>query len=242
MATNREEIYKKLKSNFEAFFDRLQKACEKAGRNPQEITVVGAAKTVPYYVIDVAQELGLKIIGENRVQEAYEKYQHLGNKVSWHLIGHLQTNKVKKALEIFDMIQSVDSLHLALEIEKRASMMGKIVPVLIEVNTSGEPSKFGIEPGLVFALITEILNLPHLKLMGFMTLGPGLAVENPEHSRPCFRELYELREKVQKEFNLALPYLSMGMSSDFEVAISEGSNMIRIGTLLFGPRPAYKEA
>lgn len=237
MDINRDELYKTLKANFDALTERIINSCAKAKRDPKEIIIVGATKTVPYYIIEISIELGLKIVGENRVQEAAEKYQYLGNKIQWHLIGHLQTNKVKKALEIFDMIQSVDSHHLALEIEKRASVLNRSVPILIEVNTSGEASKFGVNPKDVFSLTSEILKLPHLKLQGFMTLGPGLAMQDPEHSRPCFRLLYELRAKVNKEFGLELPYLSMGMSSDFEVAIAEGSNMIRIGTLLFGKRP-----
>jgi pyridoxal phosphate enzyme (YggS family) len=241
MDTKRQLLYNTIKSNLEELKTRIEKACLRAKRTPQEIEIVGATKTVPPETINIAIEAGLKIIGENRVQEAQEKYPYIGPKVKWHLIGHLQTNKIKKALEIFDLIQSLDSLHLAKEINKRAQVFDKVVPVLIEVNTSGEATKFGIKPDELLELVEAIMKFPHLKVMGLMTLGPGLAVEDPEKSRPCFRLLYELKIRLEKKLGIFLPYLSMGMSADFEIGIEEGATMVRIGTLLFGKRVYNKE-
>jgi len=255
-----------IKSNLEKLYTRIDNSCTKAGRSLKEILLVAVTKTVSVENIFAGIDAGIKVIGENRVQEALEKYSVIGNKarpapfdkessdrqnilkpnitdldkrrrVEWHLVGHLQTNKVKKALEIFTMIQSLDSLHLAREIEKKATIINKTIPVLIEVNTSQEETKFGIQSSQLFDLIKDMLNLPHLKISGLMTIGPGLAIENKEKSRPCFRLLYELRHKAETEFGIKLPFLSMGMSSDFEVAIEEGSNMIRVGTAIFGSRP-----
>lgn len=227
------EIKALIETNLKALMSKIEKACAKVNRDPKEITLVAVTKTVPVEIIETAIELGIKIIGENRIQEAQEKYPLIGDKVEWHLIGHLQTNKVKKALEIFSMIQSVDSLHLAQEIEKRASIMQRTIPILIEVNTSQEPTKFGVTSSQLLDIIREISLLPHIKIAGLMTLGPGLAIEDKEKSRPCFRMLYELKQKTEKDLAISLPYLSMGMSSDFEVGIEEGSNMIRLGTVIF---------
>jgi pyridoxal phosphate enzyme (YggS family) len=231
-----QEVKSIIAENIARLNSKIEASCHKAGRSAQEITLVTVTKTVPAEIIELGIQAGIKIIGENRVQEAQEKFKTIGNKVEWHLIGHLQTNKAKKAVEIFSMIQSIDSLHLAQEVDKRLKAINKVMPVLIEVNTSGEDTKFGIGPAQLFDLIKDMIKLPNLKIDGLMTIGPGLAVEDKEKSRPCFRMLYELREKARKEFNLPLPYLSMGMSSDFEIGIEQGSNMIRIGTAIFGQR------
>ncbi len=215
---------------------RISNSCLKVGRSIDEITLVAVTKTVPVERIQAAIDVGITTIGENRVQEAVEKFSVIDNKVQWHLIGHLQTNKVKKAIEMFTMIQSIDSLYLAVEVEKRFNTQNKEIQVLIEVNTSGEDTKFGVKPGDLFMLIKDMLPFSHLNISGLMTIGPGLAIEDKEKSRPCFRVLYELRQRAETEFGIKLPYLSMGMSSDFEVGIEEGSNMIRIGTAIFGPR------
>jgi len=225
-----------IEQNIHELKARIRDSCTKAARSIDEITLVAVTKTVPIERIQAAVSAGINIIGENRVQEALEKYPVIGNQVQWHLIGHLQTNKVKKAIEIFSMIQSIDSLHLAAEVEKRADIQGKEIQVLIEVNTSGEETKFGAKPTDLITLINSILPFNHLKIAGLMTIGPGLAVEDKEKSRPCFRMLYELRHKAETELGIRLPYLSMGMSSDFEVGIEEGSNMIRVGTAIFGER------
>lgn len=225
-----------LKYNLRAINEKIEQSARKVSRNTAEITLVAVTKTVSSEKIQAVVDAGIRVIGENRVQEAITKYLDIGNRVEWHLIGHLQTNKVKKAVEIFSMIHSLDSIHLAQEIDKRLKSINKIMPVLIEVNTSGEQTKFGIEPGQLFGLIEDILNLPNIKVTGLMTIGPGLAIEDKEKSRPCFRMLYELRQKVEHEFGITIPNLSMGMSSDFEIGIEEGSNMIRIGTAIFGSR------
>jgi pyridoxal phosphate enzyme (YggS family) len=225
-----------IKQNLTDLQTRIGRSCSKTGRSTDEIVLVAVTKTISIERIEAAIDVGITTIGENRVQEAIEKYQAIGDKVEWHLIGHLQTNKVKKAIEMFAVIQSIDSLYLAADIEKRANAQGKEIQVLIEVNTSGEVTKFGIKPGDLFMLIKDMLPLSHLNISGLMTIGPGLAVEDKEKSRPCFRMLYDLRQKAEAEFGIKLPYLSMGMSSDFEVGIEEGSNMIRVGTAIFGPR------
>ncbi len=231
-------------NNLRNLRSKIEEVCAQNKRTVDEITIVAVTKNVSVERIDAclkisktdAHSIPINIIGENRVQEALEKFPKISMPVEWHLIGHLQTNKVKKTLEIFSMIQSVDSLHLASEIEKRATSISKKIPVLIEVNTSQEETKFGVKPENLLKFMNEILSFNHLNVMGLMTLGPGLAIEDKEQSRPCFRLLYELKQKVEQEFKIRLPYLSMGMSSDFEVAIEEGSNMLRIGTAIFGPR------
>lgn len=184
---------------------------------------------------DIEQALGygIRILGENRVQEAKKKYEVIADRAVWHMVGHLQTNKVKDALRIFSVIHSLDSLHLANEIHKRAA---KPVPCLIEVNTSQEPTKYGVAGDAVRQFYASVQRLDNLHIRGLMTIGPGWAVQDPEASRPCFRLLWKIREDLQREFDAELPVLSMGMTSDFEVAIEEGSTMVRIGTAIFGPR------
>lgn len=216
--------------------ERINSVCAKVNRKPEDINLVAVTKTVDTERIKESIANGIKIIGENRVQEAKEKYPAIGNSVEWHMVGHLQTNKVKTALEVFSLIQSVDTIHLAEEIQKRALAISRIVPILIEVNTSGEETKYGLNPDELSSVISSIQTMPNLSIKGLMTIGPGLAIENPEASRKSFQMLYELKNRVETEFKLKLPYLSMGMSSDFEIAIEEGANMIRIGTAIFGER------
>lgn len=218
---------------------RIQRACEKARRSPNEIAIVAVAKFVATERIKEAIEAGVTMIGENRVQEAQEKFQVLGNQVNWHMVGHLQTNKVKKALEMFSMIQSLDSLNLACEIERRAEGLIKPVPVLVEVNTSGEPTKFGVESTEVIEFIKRIAGLKRVALQGLMTIGPN--IPEPEAARQSFRMLRDLRMRAENSLGVSLPCLSMGMSGDFEVAIEEGSNMVRIGTAIFGVRDVHSE-
>lgn len=232
-------LFTNLMSEIEENLSRLRakifKACEKVKRNPQEIKIVAVTKNVSVEKIEQALACGIEIIGENKVQEAQAKYDRMDKKALWHLVGHLQTNKVKKALEIFDMIQSVDSLNLAEEIDRRAKEKDKIFPILIEVNTSGEPTKYGVKPEQTENLIREMQKLENLKIRGLMTVGP--ASEDKQKVRQAFRQLRVIYEKLErvKIPNLHLEYLSMGMSSDFEEAIEEGSNMLRIGTAIFGP-------
>jgi pyridoxal phosphate enzyme (YggS family) len=222
--------------NLKHLLHRIEAACARCGRDPQEITIVAVTKTKPLAQIQAAIEAGITHFGENRVQEAATKIPLIKAPVNWHLVGTLQTNKVKKALELFHIIESVDSFHLAQEIERRAEQLNKIVPVLIEVNTSQEPTKHGVPPANLFDLISAVRELPRLKLEGLMTIGPGWAVNDPEASRPCFELLARLRNEAQQKFGIALPHLSMGMSSDFEVGIESGATLVRIGTALFGPR------
>lgn len=226
-----------LKLRIAAFEERIAAACARAGRERSSVTLVAVTKTHSAETVTAAIEAGITDIGENRVQEAAAKKPLVSLPGRWHLVGSLQTNKVKKALELFDTIQSLDSLHLAEELERRAAQSGKLVPVLIEVNTSGESSKHGLLPAALPDLVAAVLDLPHLKLDGLMTIGPGLAIEDPQASRPCFRLLARLAEECRQRFSIPMPQLSMGMTSDFAVGIEEGATVIRVGTALFGPRP-----
>lgn len=212
---------------------RIALAAAKVDRNPDEIGIVAVTKTVPVSRIKEALACGIKIIGENRVQEASEKLGFIGKEITWHMVGHLQTNKAKDALRIFSMIQSLDSLRLAQEIEKRAMTP---MACLIEVNTSQEPSKFGLAPDKLFDFYESIEHTKNISVQGLMTIGPGWAIQDPEASRTCFRTLRELRDELSQAFDRPFPILSMGMTSDFEVAIEEGSDMIRVGTAIFGSR------
>jgi pyridoxal phosphate enzyme (YggS family) len=222
-----------IKENIDALRKRIEDAATRADHDPDEVTIVAVTKTVPVSRIEEAINCGIRIIGENRVQEASKKFMEIGDRVDWHMVGHLQTNKAKKALEIFSMIQSLDSPRLAQEIDKRAE---KTVDCLIEVNTSKEASKFGLDAADVFDFYASIRNMRKINVLGLMTIGPGWAVQDPEASRNCFRALRELRDELSQEYDRPFPLLSMGMTSDFEVAIEEGSNMIRIGTAIFGAR------
>lgn len=222
--------------NLKTLEERIQAACDRAGRVRKEVTLVAVSKTRTPDEIAEAIRAGITDIGENRVQEAAEKKPLVTVPATWHLVGHLQTNKVKKALELFTVFEGIDSLHLAGEIQKRCEQSGIRTEILIEVNTSGEPTKFGVRPEAVAGLVREVLALHRLELSGLMTLGPGLAVEDKEASRPCFRLLRRLAEEVRQQFSIPLPHLSMGMSSDFEPGIEEGATIIRVGTAIFGPR------
>ncbi|MFQ6032365.1 MAG: YggS family pyridoxal phosphate-dependent enzyme, partial [Candidatus Zixiibacteriota bacterium] len=209
---------------------------ERMGKNKEDIKLVAVTKTVNLESIKEAINRGIQIIGENRVQEAESKFVQITQKVEKHLVGHLQTNKAKKAVELFDFIQSVDSQRIAQEISRRASQMGKVMDVLVEINTSGEKTKFGIDTHQAISFIKSISNLEGIKIKGLMTI--GLFSDNPEDTRPCFKKLKAIFDQLKSEKvpNVEMKYLSMGMTNDFEVAIQEGSNMVRIGTGIFGPR------
>ncbi len=226
--------------NLKALEKRIQAACDRAGRSRSEITLVAVSKTRPAEQIAEAIQAGVTDIGENRVQEASAKKPFVTKPVTWHLVGHLQTNKVKKALEIFSVVQSVDSARLAREIQRRCEQVSKTVKVLAEVNTSAEPTKFGTEPDKLAELVREITGLDRLDFIGLMTLGPGWAVEDPKASTPCFKTLARLAEQTRQNFGIPLPHLSMGMSSDFEQGIEQGATIVRIGTAIFGPRPVAR--
>ncbi len=221
--------------NLEKVRKRIEAACERSGRDPSEVKLVAVTKTVPVEVIEEAISAGVTDIGENRVQEARTKYEAIGNKVRWHMIGYLQRNKVKYAVRIFDMIHSVDRIELVKELEKRLSKENKIMPVLIEVNVAGEETKHGVDPRDLFGLAREVLSSKHLKAIGLMTMAPY--VEDPEEVRWVFKKLRELRDELNERFGeKVFSELSMGMSNDFEVAIEEGATMVRIGTAIFGER------
>ncbi|MCM8809091.1 MAG: YggS family pyridoxal phosphate-dependent enzyme [Candidatus Omnitrophica bacterium] len=203
---------------------------------PENVILLAATKGRTVEEINEAIESGINFIGENYVKEAEEKFLKIGKKVKWHMIGHLQTNKVKKAIEIFDIIETVDSFKLAKEIDKEAKKKNTIFPILIEINSGREPQKSGVLPENVENLIYEILKLENVKIEGLMTMGPF--VENPEDIRPYFKLTKVLFEKFKnlKLPNLEMKYLSMGMTDTWKIAIEEGANIIRIGTGIFGPR------
>ena len=225
-----------IKNNLEIINGKIKKAALKANRNPEEIKLVAVTKTATIEQIKEAISAGVKIIGENKVQEAKEKYQILSADIEWHLVGHLQTNKAKYAVEIFDCTHSVDSIKLAQEINKRSFQFGKIMDVLVEVNVSGEETKYGIKPEEVEPFIKKISEFPRIRVRGLMTIVP--IVEDKEEVRPYFRKLRELSEKIKSKNieNVKMDYLSMGMTEDFEIAIEEGANMVRIGRGIFGFR------
>ena len=206
---------------------RIAAACERAGRPPDEVTLIGVSKGVPADAIAEAVAAGLADIGENRVQEAAAKIEALSRRgimPRWHLVGHLQTNKAKIAANLFAIIHSVDSLRLAQELSRRAQRVG----ILLEVNAAQEASKFGFAPKEVAPALSSIASLPHLDVQGLMTVAPQS--HDPEAVRPVFRELRQLRDA------LGLRELSMGMTDDFEVAIEEGATMVRVGRAIFGER------
>ncbi len=203
---------------------------------PDGVELVAAAKTRTPQEIREAVEAGINIIGENYVQEAVRAIEGVGRSVSWHFIGHLQKNKVGKAVSIFDMIQTVDSFELAKEIDKASQSMGKVMSILVEINSGREPQKFGVIPEDALELIEHIGSLQNIKCMGFMTMGPRFG--DPEDSRPYFVETRRLYDKI-KHLNLPgieMKYLSMGMTNSYLIAIQEGANMVRIGTKIFGER------
>ena len=223
-----------IKNNLEIINEKIKKAALKVNKNPEEIKLVAVTKTATIEQIEEVINAGVKIIGENRVQDAKEKYQILTAGIEWHLIGHLQTNKVKYAVEIFNCIHSVDSIKLAQEIDKRSKQFGKIMDVLVEVNVSGEESKYGIKPEEVKPFIKNISEFLRIKVRGLMTIAP--IVKDKEEVRPYFRKLRELSKEIKSKNieNVKMDYLSMGMTEDFEIAIEEGANMVRIGRGIFG--------
>ncbi len=224
-----------IRDNLKRVYEKVGDAAIRAGRSPEDVTLVAVTKTVPASRINLAIDAGVKIIGENRVQEAEAKKEEV-QPVTWHMVGHLQTNKVKKVVPIFDMIHSVDSWHLAREIDEKCRNIGKIMPVLVEVNTSGEESKFGMAPEAAIELVEKMSRLPNISIRGLMTI--GLFSDDRRLVTACFRKLCVLAEKIKsaKLDNVRMEVLSMGMSSDYELAISEGSTMVRIGTAIFGSR------
>jgi len=226
----------KIADNIARIRERIYNRAIQVGRNPEEIILVGVSKTVGITSIKEAIAAGITILGENYVQEAREKILQIKERVAWHMIGHLQRNKVKPALSLFSMIQSVDSWKLAKEISSQASKEGKLIEVLIQVNIGEEGTKSGVNPDEVEELLGNISNLSGIKVKGLMAIPPYFP--EAEKARPFFRKLRKLRDRLlsYSSDTISLEHLSMGMSSDFEVAIEEGATMLRIGTAIFGER------
>jgi len=222
--------------NLKTIMDRIAAAAKRVGRDPSSVRLVVVTKTVDRDRIAEAVAAGAAVLGENRVQEAKEKIEALGQTASWHLIGHLQANKAKYAVKLFDLIHSVDNLELAVEIDRQAAKVGKVQDILVEVNIAGEASKAGIAVKGVPALAAEVAKFRNIAVKGLMTMPPYS--ENTEDSRPYFRKLRDLAETIAKENipNVTMNELSMGMSGDFEVAIEEGATLVRVGTAIFGER------
>ena len=223
-----------LAANLETIRLRIKAACDRCDREPNSLTLLAVSKTQPPGAVNAAADLGLLVFGENKVQEAKAKIPLCSGKLHWHFIGHLQSNKCRDAVQWFQMIQSVDRLALAEEINKRAHDAGKTMPVLLEVNLAGEASKSGYKPSALLAELNAIHALSRIEIHGLMTVPPWSP--DAESSRPHFRRLRQLKEECEQTLGAPLPHLSMGMSGDFEVAIEEGATMVRIGTALFGPR------
>ena len=212
---------------------RIEEAARRARRDPGGIKLVAVSKTVEPARIKEAIEAGISVLGENYVQEARKKIEEIGRGVTWHFIGHLQSNKAKSAIHLFDMIHSVDNLPLAKELNRRAEQENRTVRALIEVNLAQEATKFGMDEEKLFDLAQAMLQLNHLSLEGLMTMPPYF--DDPERGRPYYMKMRELREKMVRE-GIPIKELSMGMSNDFEIAIEEGATYVRIGTAIFGPR------
>ena len=229
-----------ISANLNQVRQRISAACARSGRDAASVELLTVSKGHPAEVVRAAAELGLSVFGENRVQEAKAKIGLCPGRLRWHLIGHLQSNKCRDAVFFFAMIQSVDSLTLAREINKWAENSAKTMPVLIEVNVAGEASKFGYAPEKVLAELAEINALPKIEVHGLMTVAPFAA--DAEKVRPVFQRLRELKGQCEDLLGAPLPHLSMGMSGDFEVAVEEGATMIRLGSAVLGPRAATKPA
>lgn len=221
--------------NLASIHERIAAACTGARRDPREITLVAVSKGQPPDAVRAAADAGQLVFGENRVQEARVKIGQCPGHLRWHMIGHLQSNKARDAVHFFEMIESIDSLALAAEVNKWAEKSAKTLRILLEVNVAGESSKFGYHPDRLLEEFLEINALPKIEIHGLMTVAPWSP--EAEKVRSVFRRMRELKEQCEARLGAPLPHLSMGMSGDFEVAIEEGATMVRIGTALFGPRP-----
>ena len=225
-----------LKENLENVEQKIQAACERSGRDRSEVTLIAVSKTKPAEMVQEAYDLGIRLFGENKVQEIMDKSEVLPADIHWHMIGHMQRNKVKYIIDKVDLIHSVDSVRLAETIDKEAEKHGVIANILIEVNVAKEESKFGIMPEEVPEFVEKIAGFPHIRVKGLMTIAPF--VENPEENRPIFAHLRKLSVDIAKKNidNITMSILSMGMTNDYQVAIEEGATMVRVGTGIFGAR------
>lgn len=226
-----------INENLEGITAKIKGSAEKSGRTESDITLIAVSKTVDVDRINHLVEYGIKNLGENRVQELCDKYDLIKGQPNWHLIGHLQTNKVKYIIDKVAMVHSVDRLELAMEIQKRAERINRVIDILVQVNIADEETKFGLKASEVINFIKNISKFPNIKVKGLMTIAP--IAQNPEEIRWVFKDLSKLRIDIIKENidNIVMDYISMGMSNDFEVAIEEGANIVRIGTAIFGRRP-----
>ena len=220
--------------NVERIRERIRIAASRSGRQPEDVTLIAVSKAIEPERIEAAVAVGQTLFGESKVQEARAKIPLLSQRARWHLVGHLQTNKAREAVALFALIHSVDSIKLAVELNKWAERAGKVQAILLEVNTSGEASKFGLKPEDVSATLSEINKLSRIEVQGLMTIAPFF--DDAEKTRPSFRRLRELRDES------GLRELSMGMTHDFEIAIEEGATMVRIGTAIFGERKRHEPA
>ena len=225
-----------LAQNFTEVENNIKEACKRVGRNCDEVTLIAVSKTKPVEILQEAYNLGTRVFGENKVQEIMDKYDALPDDISWHMIGHLQRNKIKYIIDKVDLIHSVDSVRLAEAIEKEAAKRDIIANILLEVNVAKEDTKFGLMPEEVESIIEEISKFPHIRVKGLMTIAPF--VENPEENRVHFSRLRKLSVDInsKKVDNVTMSILSMGMTNDYEIAIEEGATMVRVGTGLFGAR------
>lgn len=222
--------------NLEQVRKNIDEACRMAGRDPKEVTLIAVSKTKPVSMLKEAYDAGARCFGENKVQEIMDKHPQLHEDIQWHMIGHLQRNKVKYIVDKVSMIHSVDSLRLAQTIEQEAAKHNVCVPVLLEVNVAQEESKFGLKMDEVLPLIETIADFPHIKVQGLMTIAPY--VENAEDNRDFFRQLKKLSVDIEAKNinNVSMSVLSMGMTGDYQVAVQEGATMVRVGTGIFGER------
>lgn len=225
-----------LKDQLQEVEKRIQAACDRAGRKREEVTLIAVSKTKPVETLQEAYDLGVRIFGENKVQELTAKYEALPKDIHWHMIGHLQTNKVKYIIDKAELIHSVDSLKLAETIEKEAAKHDLIADILVEVNVAEEESKFGMKMEEVIPFVEKVSAFPHVRVRGLMTIAPF--VEDPEENRSIFADLHKLYIDIKKKNhdNDTVSVLSMGMTNDYEVAIEEGATMVRVGTGIFGAR------
>jgi pyridoxal phosphate enzyme (YggS family) len=226
-----------ISENLKQVQDKIANAAIKSGRTPDSVKLVGVTKTVDLDRIKEAISAGLRLLGENYVQEARDKVNQLSHEVSWHLIGRLQTNKAKYAVKLFDMIETVDSIKLAVELNRRAQPLGRVIPILIQLNLAAEQTKGGLKSPDCLPLIVQIAELQHLQVRGLMTMPPFF--DDPEGARPYFRQLREMSQEIAAAAvpGVKMAELSMGMSGDFEAAIEEGATLVRVGTAIFGERP-----
>ena len=224
-----------LAERLHAIRQRIASACDRSGRSAATVELMGVSKNHPPEAVSEAVQLGLTLFGENRIQEARAKIPLSPPAARWQFIGHLQSNKARDAVALFEMVQGVDSLDLARELQKQAQKHSRRLPILAEVNVAGESTKFGWNPETLLAALPELAALEQLDLRGLMTIAPYAT--DPETARPVFRRLRELRDQCEQKLQASLPVLSMGMSGDLEIAIEEGATLVRVGTALFGDRP-----